>query len=69
MVKIDKYWRQIIEQTKFVDSPLVKAFKKQTEIQVGALKSIKIYKLKQIEGIFLQKLTNDLGCPKIKKNQ
>ena len=50
--KIDKYeyligleilpfnQRKIIEQAKFAYSPLGKAFKKQTEKQVGALKSL-----------------------------
>ena len=74
--KIDKYeyltgeeilpsnQRQIIEQAKFAYSPLGKAFEKQTEKQVGALKFLepfnKKYDLKQIEGIFPQNLMNDL---------
>ena len=56
--------RQIIEQSKFAYSPLGKAFKKQTEKQVGATESldlsIKKDKVKQIEGIFSQNLMNDL---------
>ena len=51
--KIDKYeyltgeeilpsnQRQIIEQAKFTYSPSAKAFEKQTEKQVGAIKSLK----------------------------
>ena len=50
--KIDKYWdlaceeifpsneRQIIEQATFEYSPLEKAFEKQTEKQVGPIKSL-----------------------------
>ena len=33
--------RQIIEQAKFTYSPSAKAFEKQTEKQVGAIKSLK----------------------------
>ena len=71
--KIDKYeyltgeeilpsnQRQIIEQANFAYSPLGKAFEKQTEKQVGAIKSLNHYnKLKRIEGIFPQNLVNDL---------
>ena len=56
--------KQIIEQSKFAYSHLGKAFEKQTERQVSALKSLSIsnkkYKLKQIEGIFPQNFMNDL---------
>ena len=49
-------WRQIVEQAKFTYSPLGKALEKQTEKQVGALRSLdfsnKKGELKQIEGIF-----------------
>ena len=66
--KIDKYeyltgeeiilpdQRRVIEQAKFTYSPLGKALEKQTEKQVGALRSLdfsnKKGELKQIEGIF-----------------
>ena len=66
--KIDKYeyitgedifpsnQRQIIEQSKFGYSPVGKAFKKQTEKQIIAIKSLgpsnKKDELKQIDGIF-----------------
>ena len=53
--------RQIIEKAKFANFPLGKAFEKQTEKQVGAIKSIDLSnKLKRIEGIFQQNLMNDL---------
>ena len=53
--------RQIIEKAKFAYFPLGKAFEKQTEKQVGAIKSIDLSnKLKRIEGIFQQNLMNDL---------
>ena len=71
--KIDKYeyltgeeilpsnQRQIIEQAKFAYSPLGKAFEKQTERQVGAIKSLNhSNKLKRIEGILPHNLVNDL---------
>ena len=62
--------RQIIEQAKFAYPPLAKTFEKQTEKQVGAIKSLylfsKKYELKQIEGIFLQILMNDLICAKLR---
>ena len=49
-------WRQIVEQAKFTYSPLAKALEKQTEKQVGALRSLDLSnkkdELKQIEGIF-----------------
>ena len=78
--KIDKYeyltgeeilpsnQRQIIEQAKFAYAPLGKAFEKQTEKQVGAIKSLDLSnKLKQTEGIFPQNLMNDLIRVKLKK--
>ena len=74
--KIDKYEyltgeeilpsnkRQIIEQDKFAYSPLGKAFDKQTEKQVGALKSLDLSNKKDelyhIWGKFLHILINDL---------
>ena len=62
--------RQIIEQAKFAYPPLAKAFEKQAEKQVGAIKSLylssKKYELKQIEGIFRQISMNDLICAKLK---
>ena len=62
---------QIIEQAKFAHSPLEKAFEKQTEKQVDAIKSLDISnkkaKLKQIESIFPQNLVNDLIRPKLKE--
>ena len=60
--------RQIIEQVKFAYSSLGKAFEKQTEKQVCAIKSLDPFnKLKQIEGIFPQNLMNDLFRGKFKK--
>ena len=63
--------RQTIEQTKFPCSPLGKAFVKQTDKQVGALKSLDLSnkkdELKQIEGIFPQNMTNDLVRAKLKE--
>ena len=77
--KIDKYeyltgeeilpfnQRQIIEQARFVYSPLVKALEK----QVDPIKSLdfpnKKDELKQIEGIFPQNLMNDLIRTKLKE--
>ena len=56
--------RQIIEKTKFTYSPLGLALEKQTEKQVGALKSLSFYdktdELEQIESISPQNLMNDL---------
>ena len=56
--------KQIIEQSKFAYSHSGKAFEKQTERQVSALKSLDIsnkkHKLKQIEGIFPKNFMNDL---------
>ena len=40
--------RQIIEQAKFAYTPLGKAFEKQTEKQVGALKSIDLSNKKKM---------------------
>ena len=40
--------RQIIEHTKFAYSPLGKAFKKETEKQVGAIKSLHLSYKKKI---------------------
>ena len=81
--KIDKYeyltveellssnQRQIIKQAKFAYSPLGKVFEKQTEKQVGALKSLDLYnkkdELKQIDDIFSQNLMNDLIRDKLKE--
>ena len=49
-------WRQIVEQAKFTYSPLGKALEKQTEKQVGTLRTLDLSnkkdELKQIEGIF-----------------
>ena len=78
--KIDKYefltgekilpsvQRQIIKQAKFAYSPLGKTFEKQTEKQVGAIKSPEpSNKLKWIEGIFPQNVMNNLIRAKLKK--
>ena len=63
--------RQIIEQAKFTYSPLGKAFDKQTEKQIGSLKSLDLFnkkaELKKIEGIFSQSLINNLICAKLNK--
>ena len=63
--------RQIIEQVKFAYSPLGKALKKQTEKQVGAIKSLDLSSKKdeliQIEGIFSQNVMNDLIRVKLKE--
>ena len=80
--KIDKYkyltgeeilpsnQRHIIEQAKFAYSPLGKT-SKVGALQVGALKSLNVSnkkdELKQIEGIFLQILMNDLIRVKLKE--
>ena len=62
--------RQIIEQVKFAYSSLGKAFEKQTEKQVYAIKSLDPFNmLKQIEGMFPQNLMNDLFRAKLKKNR
>ena len=60
--------REIIEQAKFAYSPFGKAFEKQTEKQVGAIKSLDLSnKLKRIESIFPQNLINDLIRAKLKE--
>ena len=63
--------RQLIEQAKFAYSPLGKAFEKQTEKQVGALKSVDLSdekdELKQIAGIFPQHFMNYLIRIKLKE--
>ena len=63
--------RQIIEQAKLackLNSPLGKAFEKQTEKQVGSIKSLHSYnKLKQIKSIFLENLMNDLILTTLKE--
>ena len=61
--------RQIIDQqAKFAYSPLGEAFEKQTENQVGAIKSLDpSNKLKQIEDIFPQNLMNGLIRAKLKE--
>ena len=60
--------RQIIEQATFTHSPLGKAFEKQTEKQVDAIKSLHpSNKLKQTERKFPQNLMNDLICTKLKE--
>ena len=53
--------RQIIEQANFAYSPSGKAFEKNPEKQVDAIKFLDpSNKLKQIEGMFPQNLMNDL---------
>ena len=60
--------RQIVEKAWFAYSPLGKAFEKQTEKQVDAIKSLDpSNKSKQIEGIFSQNLMNDLIRAKLKE--
>ena len=60
--------RQIIEQAQFAKSPLGKAFEKQTEKQVDAIKSLDTSnKLKRIEGVFPQNLMNNLIRTKLKE--
>ena len=58
-------------EAKFAISPLGKAFEKQTEKQVGALKSLDLSnkkdELKQIEGIFPQNLMNGLISATLKE--
>ena len=59
---------QIIEQAKLAYSPLGKAFQKQKEKKIGAIKSLDpSNKLKQIEGIFPQSLMNYLIRAKLKE--
>ena len=56
--------RQIMEHAKFVYSSLRKAFEKETERQVDAIKSLDpSNKLKQMKGIFQQNLMSDLIRP------
>ena len=61
---------KVIEQAKFTNSPLGKAFQKQKK-QVGVVTPLEIPnkrdKLKKIEGIFPQNMMNDLICEKLKK--
>ena len=63
--------RQIKEQAKFAYFPLGKAFEKQTENQVGTIKSLKSFnkkdEWKQIDGVFPENLMNDLIRDKLKK--
>ena len=63
--------RQIREQAKFAYYPLGKAFKKQTEKQICALKSLDLSnkkdELKINEGIFPQNLVNNLICVELKE--
>ena len=60
--------RQIIEQAKLAYSPLGKAFQKQKEKKIGAIKSLDpSNKLKKIEGIFPQSLMNYLIRAKLKE--
>ena len=69
--KIDKYEYLAGNISKLAYSLLGKAFEKQTEKQVGAIKSLKYSKkkdeLKQIDGIFAQNLMNDLISDKLKE--
>ena len=63
--------RQKIEQAKFAFSPLGKAFEKQMQKQVDAIKSLDISgkkdELKQIENIFSENLMNELIRAKLRK--
>ena len=60
--------KQIKKQTKFSYSSLGKAFEKQTEKHVDAIKSLDASnKLKQVEGIFLQNLMRSLSHTKLKE--
>ena len=63
--------RQKIEQAKFAFSPLGKAFEKQTQKQVDAIKSLDVSgkkdELKQIENIFSENLMNELIRAKLRK--
>ena len=61
---------QITQQARFTYSRLGKAFEKQTEKQVGALKSLNLpnnIELKQIESISQKKQLNDLIINKLKE--
>ena len=61
---------KVIEQAKFTNSPLGKAFQKQKK-QVGVVTPLEIPnkrdELKKIEGIFPQNMMNDLICEKLKE--
>ena len=60
--------RQIIEKAKFAYSPSAKAFEKQTEKQIGVIKSLEpSHKLKRIKDIFPQNLMNYLIRAKLKE--
>ena len=60
--------REIIKQAQFAYSPLGKAFEKQTEKQVDAIKSLDpSNKLKEIEGLFPENQMNDLIRAKLKE--
>ena len=65
------YQRWIIEQSKFAYSHLEKAFKKQSEKQVGASKPLQLSskndELNQIDSIFPQSLMIDLIRFKLKE--
>ena len=71
MLQVPSNQRQIIERAKFEYSPLRKAFEKQTEKQVGDLKSLDLSnkkdELKQIQSIFPQNLMSDLIPVKLKE--
>ena len=57
-----------MEQAKFAYSPIGKAYEKQTEKQVGTTKPLDLSdELKQIWGIFLQNLMNNLIRAKLKE--
>ena len=61
---------KVIEQAKFTNSPLGKAFQKQKK-QVGVVTPLEIPnkrdELKKIEGIFPKNMMNDLICEKLKE--
>ena len=61
--------KQIIEQAKFTYSLLGKAFKEKTKEQIKAINHLNISdksnKLRQIEGIFPQNISNDLISNKL----
>ena len=62
---------QIIEQAKFPYSPLAIALEKQTEKQVGALKSQDFFnkkdELKQFKAVFPKNMLNDLIINNLKE--
>ena len=70
-VKKSKKNNLITEQGKSQYFPLGKAFEKQIEKQVGALKSLVLHnkkdKLKKVEGMFQLNLINDLICVQLKE--